>query len=127
MTDNIREYNTLKFFRGRTRNNAEMQRLAESSQDFAFRRLLIEENEVDLHVYFSRMFVFNWLSWGFLAFTLLFWMHPITASILCGIAFMLRIGSVFYKRRFQLTFWRYNFALSIVNSVILNDYGIRLS
>jgi hypothetical protein len=103
-----------------------MERFADSFMDFEYRRLLIEENELDLHVFFSREYVFYWLSWGFLVLALFYWMHPFITSILSGMALVSRSISVFYKRKFQLTFWRYNFSLSLVDAVIYNDYGIRL-
>ena len=125
--NNIREYQTIKFFRGSKRRIAELERLSEAKQDFEFRRLFIEENELDLHVYFSKMTVFNWLSWCFLGLAFYYHMRPIIITILFGLAILTRIISFFYARRFQLTFWRYNIALLIVDAVIFNDYGIRLS
>ena len=68
MKDNIRECQTLKFFRGKKRNNVEMQRLAEARLDFEYRRLLIEENELDLHVAFSKMLGWKWLAFFQLLF-----------------------------------------------------------
>lgn len=127
MNNNFREYHTLRFFRGRKRNDAEMERFADSFMDFEYRRLLIEENELDLHVFFSRMTIYNWISWGLLTLVLICFQLAVITSILFGMALMARITSVIYQRRFQKTFWCYNLAISIVDAVIYNDYGIRLS
>ena len=59
MKNNTREYQTIRFFRGRKRNNDEMQRLSDAGLDFEYRRLLIEENELDLHVSFSKMMIYE--------------------------------------------------------------------
>jgi len=124
MYSNIREYNTIKFFRGRKRNNAEMQRLADSGQDFEYRRLLIHENELDLHVYFSRMIIYTWLSWGFLVLVLYFFQFPIITSIILGNAIIFRVLAYRYKKKFQFVYRCYTLALAVVDSVIRQDHGI---
>jgi hypothetical protein len=124
--NNIREYHSLRFFRGSKRNNAEMQRLADACMDFEYRRLLIEENELDLHVYFSRMCVFNWMSWGFLALALCCFQIPFITSVLYGLAIISRGLAYRCKKMFQFVFRCYILALSIVDSVILQDHGITL-
>lgn len=127
MRNNIRKYNTIRFFRGTKRNNAELQRLAEAELDFEYRRLLIQEYELDLHVELSKMTVFRWFSWSSLALAFCYWQHSIITAIFFGLALISSILSILHIRRFQLTFWRYNFALSIVDAVIFNEYRIRLS
>jgi hypothetical protein len=127
MKDNFREYHTVKFFRGKKRNNSEMLRLSEAKLDFEFRRLLIEENELDLHVYFSRMTVFKWLSWSFLALAFSFLQYQILSFILLGLALLSCIFSFINKRRFEFVFRSYNFALAIIDSEIFKEYGIPLS
>ena len=127
MTGNFREYDTIRFFRGAKRNNAELTRLAVAELDFEYRRLLIQEYELDLHVEFSKMSVYCWLTWSFLLVAFCLWQYSIISAVFFGLALISRILSILYRRRFQLTFWRYNFALSIVDAVIYNDYGIRLS
>jgi hypothetical protein len=124
MKGNVREYNTLRFFRGRRRNNAEMQRLADSGQDFEYRRLLIQENEVDLHIYFSRMIIYTWLSWGFLVLALSGFKFPIISFVLVGLAIISRVSAFRCKRKFQFVFRSYNLALYIVDCVIRQDHGI---
>lgn len=126
MENCIREYQTIKFFRGSKRKNSEMQRLAEAGQDFEYRRLLIQENELDLHVYFSRMIVHNWLSWYFLALAIGCLSFPFISSIILGFALVTRILSLISKRKFQFVFRSHNLALAIVDSVILNEHGISL-
>ena len=88
MRNNIREYQTLKFFRGRERNNAEMLRLSEAGLDFEYRRLLIEENELDLHVAFSKMTVYKWLSWSFISLALYYIQYPVLVSVFLGLAIL---------------------------------------
>ena len=124
MYSNIREYNTIKFFRGRKRNNAEMQRLADSGSDFEYRRLLIKENELDLHIYYSRMTVYNCLSWAFLTLALCCFQFSIPVSVLLGLAFISRALAYLCKRKFQYVFRCYILALAVVDCVIRQDHGI---
>ena len=126
MNNRIREYDTIKFFRGRKRNNSEMLRLAEARLDFEYRRLLIKENELDLHVYFSRMTVYNWLSWSFLVLAFCFLPYPLISSIILGFALLTRILSLISKKKFQFVFRSHNLALAIVDGVIFNEHGISL-
>jgi hypothetical protein len=124
MTNNSREYQTIKFFRGRKRNNAEMQRLAEARLDFEYRSLLIEENELDLHVAFSKMMVWKWLSWGFLTLAIICLQHPLIALIFFGLVVISCFFSFINKRFFQFVFRSYNLALVFVDGVIFDRYGI---
>jgi hypothetical protein len=126
MKGNIREYDTIKFFRGSKRNNLEMLRLAEARLDFEYRRLLIKENELDLHVYFSRMTVYNWLSWCFLLLVVACLTYPLISYIMLGFALLTRILSHISKNKFQFVFRSYNLALAIVNGVIFDEHGISL-
>ena len=126
MGDNIREYNSIKFFRGSKRNNAELQRLANAGLDFDYRRLLIEENELDLHVYFSRMTIYNWVSWGFLVLALICFQFPIITSVFLAPAIISRVLAIRCKKMFRFVFRCYILALSIVDSVIQQDHGISL-
>jgi hypothetical protein len=126
MKDNFREYHNIKFFRGKKRKNSEMQRLSEARLDFEFRTLLIEESELDLHVYFSRMTVYNWLSWSFLALAFSFLQYQTISIILLGLALIARIFSFINKRRFQFVFRSYNFALAILDMVIKREHGLSL-
>jgi hypothetical protein len=122
----IREYQTIKFFRGSKRNNSEMQRLAEARLDFEYRRLLIKENELDLHVHFSRMTLYGWLSWFFLVLVVACLPFTTISYILLGFALLTRILSFLSKRKFQFVFRSYNLALAIVDGVIFNEHGISL-
>lgn len=126
MKSNIREYDTIKFFRGSKRNNSEMLRLAEARLDFEYRRLLIEENELDLHVQFSRMTVYGWLSWSFLVLELSCLPYSLISCIILGLALLTRILSFISKRKFQFVFRSYSLALSIVDGVIFDVHGILL-
>ena len=126
MKTNIRTYETLKFFRGKKRNNAEMQRLADENRDFEYRRLLIQENELDLHVAFSRMIIWHWMAWSFLALAICFLSTSIMFFIFIGLAILSQIFSIKNKKFFQFVLRSYNLALSIVDSVIFTEYGIQL-
>ena len=124
MKNNIREYQTLKFFRGRKRNIIEMQRLADAGLDFDYRRLLIEENELDMHVAFSKEIIWKWLAWGFLAVAICFMQHPIVLFVLLGLAVLSLFFSYENKRFFRFVMRGHNLALSIVDSVIFDKYGV---
>ena len=124
MTENFREYQNLKLFRGRKRNNAEMQRLADAGLDFEYRRLLILENELDLHVYFSRMTVWNLLAWSFLALALSCFQYPIITTFFIVLALLLKTFSWGNRRKFEFLFRSYQMVLIAVNIVIKREYGI---
>ena len=124
MKDNIREYTNLKFFRGSRRNNKEMLRLAEERQDFEYRRLLIYENELDLHVYFSRRIIWNRISWGLLILAICSLQFPVTAIIFIGLALVFRFFSWVSKKNFEFVFGSYNLALGFVDGVIKDKHGI---
>jgi hypothetical protein len=114
MRENIREYQSIKFFRGSKRNNSERQRLADAGLDFEYCRLLIEENELDMHVAFSKMMVWKWLAWGFMAFAICFLQHPIITIILLGLAILSRFFSFINKRFSQFVFRSHNVALGLL-------------
>jgi len=126
MKSNIREYDRIRFFRGSKRKNAEMMKLAEAHLDFEYRRLLIHENELDLHVAFSKTIVWNWISWTFLVFSIFFIQNPI---IFYGLMFAFLTSQIFSyknKKHFKFVFRAYNLALSFVDAVIKNEYGITM-
>jgi hypothetical protein len=124
MRNNTREYQTIKFFRGRKRKYAEMQILSDAGLDFEYRRLLISENETDLHVAFSKMVVWQWITWSFLALALNFVQHLIIASVLLGLAALSLFFSFINKRFFQFVLRGHNIALGFVDGLIYNKYGI---
>lgn len=124
MKTNIRTYDTIKFFRGKERNDEEMQRLSDEKRDFEYRRLLIEENELDLHVAYSRTLVWHWLAWFFLGFGVILIQNPIVFYILIGFGIISEFFSYINKKYFQFVMRSYNLALSIVDSVIFTEYGI---
>ena len=126
MNNRLREYDTIKFFRGSKRNNSEMLRLAEARLDFEYRRLLIEENELDLHVQFSRMTVYGWFSWSFLVLVFFFLPYPLFSFIMLGFALLTRILSVISRKKFQFVFRSHSLALAIVDGVIFDEHGISL-
>jgi hypothetical protein len=124
MKNNVREYQTLKFFRGRERNTKEMQRLADAGLDFEYRRLLIEENELDMHVAISKMVVWKWFAWGFLVLSICFMQHPVALFVILGLAVFSLFFSFLNKRFFQFVLRGHNLALGIVEGVIFNKYGV---
>lgn len=124
MRENIREYQSIKFFRGKKRNNSEMQRLADAGLDFEYRRLLIAENELDLHVAFSKMIVWKWLAWSFMVLAFSCLQHPILTFIFVGLALLSQLLSFINKRFFQFVMRGHNLALGVVECVILDKYGI---
>jgi hypothetical protein len=127
MKNNSREYQTIKFFRGRKRNNVEMLRLSEARLDFEYRRLLIEENELDLHVAFSKMMVWKWLAWSFLTLAIIFLQFPILALIVLGLTLLSCFFSYLNERFFQFVLRGHNIALGFVEGVIFDRYGISVS
>ena len=123
-SNNIREYQSIKFFRGSKRKHDEMQKLADAGLDFEYRRLLISENETDLHVAFSKMVVWHWLAWSSLALALYFLQHPILSFIFIGLAVLSLFFSYLNKRFFQFVMRGHNIALGFVDGVIFDKYGI---
>lgn len=124
MKSNIREYQTIKFFRGSKRNNEEMQRLSDAHLDFEYRRLLIEQNELDMHVAFSKMIVWKRLSFVFLTLAILCFQFSIIMSIFLGLAVLSQIFSFINKRFFQFVLRSHNIALGFVEGVIHDKYGM---
>jgi hypothetical protein len=124
MKKNIREYQSIKFFRGRKRNNAEMLRLSEAGLDFEYRRLLIEENELDLHVAFSKMIVWKITAWCLLALSVIFFRFEILFFVLIFLSIISQILSHINKKYFEFIFRGHNLALGFVDAVIQNNYGI---
>ena len=124
MKENIREYSTINFFRGKKRNNVEMLRLSEARLDFEYRKLFIYENELDLHVYFSRRIIWNRIAIGFLALAFVCLLLPVIAIIFIVLALVFRFFSWVSKKNFEFVFRSYNFALSIVDGVIFDKHGI---
>jgi len=124
MKNNVREYQTIKFFRGRKRNNAEMLRLAEARLNFDYRRLLIEENELDLHVALSKMLVYKWLAWSLMVLAIISLQLPIISFIFLGLSALSLFFFYLNKRFFQFVLRSHNLALSIVDMVIKQEHGI---
>lgn len=124
MAGNFLEYESIKFFRGKKRNNAEMQRLSDVGLDFEYRRLLIQENELDMHAAFSKMVVWKLLSWSFLALAFICLQLPIIALIFLGLGMLSCFFSFINKRFFQFVMRSHNIALGFVDAVIYNKYGI---
>lgn len=126
MKTNNRTYTTLRIFRGRNRNN-ELVKLADAQKDFEYRRLLIEEREIDLHVFFSREKISEIISWILILFSIMFYVLPILSIFLFLSSLFFQIFKHYWRWRFIQRFKMYMFSLKIVDSVIFNDYGISLS
>ena len=124
MKNNVRIYQTLKFFRGSKRKTEEMQRLADAELDFEYRRLLIQENEYDMFIAFSKEVIWKCLAWGFLSLAIIFFKLPIAAFVLVGLAVVSQIFSYLNKRFFQFVLRGHNLALGFVEGVIYDKYGI---
>jgi len=124
MKNNVREYQTLKFFRGRERNTKEMQRLADAGLDFEYRRLLIEENEYDMYIAFSKQIIWKRISWTLLLMSICFMQHPVALFALLGLAILSQFFSYLNKRFFQFVMRGHNLALGIVEGVIFDKYGV---
>jgi hypothetical protein len=126
MKSNIREYDRIRFFRGSKKNDAELERLAKEHLDFEYRRLLIQEKELDLHVAFSRMIVWNRISWIFLVLSIFFIQNPIIFYRLMVASLMSQYFSYKNKKRFGIIFRGYSLGLRFVDAVIKKEYGITM-
>ena len=124
MKRNIREYQTLKFFRGTERKNAEMQKLSDEGRDFEYRKLLIEENELDMHVAFSKEIIWKRLSWCLLLMAICSFSISILMLAFLGLAILSQFFSFINKRFFQFVLRSHNIALGFVDGVIYNKYGV---
>jgi hypothetical protein len=120
----IREYNSLKLFRDTPFKLEELMRLSEADDHFGHRRLLIEEFELELHVYFSRMIVFKWLSWTFLLLAMNFFIFHLFSIVFTIVAVICSLASYYNHRKFQSTYRCYSLGLAVLNIVIKREYGI---
>lgn len=127
MSNNFREYQNLKLFRGSKRKHAEMQRLADAGLDFEYRRLLILENELDLHVYFSRKIVWDWLAWSLIVLAISCFQQPTvtTAFFVSSIGF--KVCSWVNRKRFEFVLRSYTMVLKMVNIVLEREHGLLFS
>lgn len=124
MRNNIREYHSIKFFRGTPFKLEELMRLSEADDHFGHRRLHIEEFELELHVYFSRKIVFKWLSWSLLALAMSIIFLHLLSIVLTVVAGCCSLASYYNHRKFQHTYRCYTFGLAVLNIVIKREYGI---
>jgi len=118
--------NSIKLIRGK-RKNDQLIELAEAQRDFEYRRLLIEERELDLFVYHSRAKISNWISWMIILLSLYCFQHTTLSISLFTISLLFQLVKYFWNRKLQYTFQKYMFSLKLVDGVIKNDYGISLS
>lgn len=123
MENTKREYKTLKLFRGK-RKNGELQKLSLSNQDFEYRRLYIEERELDLHVFGSREIVFNWMFISLMVLAVGNYQHPGLALFLFVLGVTAKIVSLRYRVLWYKVERIYSRILKIVNSAIYNEHGI---
>jgi hypothetical protein len=118
--------NAIRVLRGK-RKNDQLVELAEAQRDFEYRRLLIEERELDLFVYYSRATVSNWISWALIFLSIFFFQYSVMFISLFIISLSFQLVKYFWNRKLQNTFQKYIFSLKLVDGVIKNDYGISLS
>jgi hypothetical protein len=121
-----RTYTTLRISRGKNRN-AELVKLAEAKRDFEYRRLLIEEREADLHVFFSRKKVSEIISWILIIFALILYQFPVFSISLFSTSILFQFLKIYWGKRLANRIKMYLFSLKIVDIVIFEDYGILLS
>jgi hypothetical protein len=120
-----RTYATLKLFRGK-RKNVELERLSEEEKDFDYRRLLIEENEKDLHVFFSRKKVFEIVGVILFACSLIAIKLSILSKVLLILATIALVVSLYNRRKYKKTVEKLQFCLMLVDHVIEQTYGFSL-
>lgn len=125
MRNKNRTYNSIKLFRGKRKNN-ELESLAEAKQDFEYRRLFIEERELDLHVFFSRKTVAEMISWGFVFLSFCYFRHPSLALTMFGLSVTAKFYSIYCQKQLNKIYLIYVNILKLVDSVITKDYGISL-
>jgi len=119
----------LKLFRGK-KMDKELKRLSDEQKDFEFRSLFIEENEKSLHVIESRQIVSDYISWGLMAIAVIvltMGSTPLVSLYVFIASLFLRLLSVLFKLSYKKTSEGYKFGLSIVDSVIKQDYGISMN
>lgn len=120
-----RTYNSIKLFRGK-RKNDELKSLAETKKDFEYRRLFIEERELDLHVFFSRKTIAEIISWGFVFLSICYFRHPNLALSMFGLSVIAKFYSIYCQKQLNKIYSIYVNILKLVDSVITKDYGISL-
>jgi hypothetical protein len=118
--------NAIRLLRGKRKNDL-LNELSDAQRDFEYRRLYIEERELDLFVYYSRAKVSNWISWGFIFISLYCYQFPKLSAILFTLSIIFQIIRFVWKRKLQRRFEMYMFSLKLIDGVIKNDYGISLS
>jgi len=119
-------YKKLKLLRGKRRNE-ELISYSKQKKDFEYRRLFIEERNLDIQVILSRKFIADLLSLTFLTLSLFQLNNPILFIVLFGITFILKIYSLTCTKKFKKIYWIFSNSLKLIDSVILNEYGINLS
>ena len=116
----------MRLTRGKRRNE-ELTQLCEEEKDFEYRRLFIEEAELDMQVAYSRGQLFNDIALVVLFVTSLSIIsaRPVFELSLL-IALTLWVISALYKRQHQKFIKRTHKTLLLVDNVIKSTYGITL-
>jgi len=117
--------NGLQLFRGKKKNE-ELDRLSKEQKDFEFRRLYIEESKKTLHVIRSRKFVSMSIAWAFLLVSGFLSQYPTAFFISIGIIILSLIVSILLQWAYVRNDSEYKVGLTIVDTVIKQDYGISL-
>lgn len=120
----VRKYKTLKFFRGKRKDN-ELKKLSKEKKDFQYRRLLIEECEKDLNTIFTKKIIFEIIGFLFLYLSLINHKTIFFNIFILVCVFFLFI-SLFQKRKYKKTLIKYKKSFIIVDNVIKKEYGISL-
>ena len=115
----------LQLLRGKKKNE-ELDRLSKEKKDFEFRRLYIEESEKTLHVIKSRKFVSTVFAWVFVLISVFLYQYPTVFFVLIGITVLSLIFSIILQWAYARNDVEYKVGLSIVDTVIKQDYGISL-
>jgi hypothetical protein len=119
-----RKFSTLKLFY----NKSVLPEIPETTDlseidDFAIRRGVIEEYEDELHVCFSRKFVFKWISWILLGLALLAIQFDIS-KILMVISIMSIAISFWFGKEYTIRNRTYRMSVGMIDAVIVKKYGI---
>lgn len=120
-----RTYTNLKLIRGK-RKDTELNELSESDNDLGYRRLLIEEREKDIHVFYS------WHVLLFLSAVPFMLLSAYTVSLgpqcffYIAIAFIFLLLSLIFKIIREHTIKNYILTVKIVDSLIEDEYGISM-
>ena len=121
-----RNYNSLRFFYNNDKQKKLLE-LSDKNKDFEFRRLFIEISEEKLHVIFSWKTIFKYLAIILLFLSLIVYRADSNLFIsLFSFSVTLKLVSDILWRKYKKCTVKVKFNLFIVDSVIFEQYGIKL-